>query len=278
MARSVKAILDGTISRLGSSTAPTAKKALAAVKRATAVYDSLTTVRDPILAQAATEQRNEAWSQSAINKAFGEKLGELARIQHEVGHLRSAHRASAPKLPSVDRTDVFAALESIEIAKRVAQIPPDQHHKLSPAEKLAALRSPTLAKLSPSETDMWTADIIKATQPDRIAAYVDGDAVLDAVDETLMIVKQSLQVVTGMVDTQSGVPTSNWHSFEREHLAPIHAELAEADKAAAAKRKAEAEAQNVEALAAAVKAMPIEARRNFIDKALDLQLEAVKAA
>jgi hypothetical protein len=278
MAKSVRDLLRGKIDALANSTAPTAKSAQHAVKRIAAIYDSLANVREPILKQAADEQRTSEWSRSEMNKAFGSKVADLARIKHEIDQIRGAHRASRPALPAVDKTDVFAALESLELAKRVAATPADQRHKLSPAEKMAALRSPALSGITPSVAEAWTADILKATAPERLAAHDDGDSALEEVAEALTMARQSLQAATGFIDAETGLPSQAWSSFEREHMAPVKAELDKADAAAEQKRQAEALAQNVDAMAEAVKAMPFDTRRVFIDKALDMQIVDLKAS
>jgi hypothetical protein len=205
MAKSVRDLLQQKIDRLGSSTAPTAKSAQHAVKRVAAIYDSLAGIREPILKQARDEQRNDLWAKTAIEKAFGSKVADLARIKHEIDQIRGAHRASRPALPAVDKTDVFAALESLELAKRVAATPADQRHKLSPAEKMAALRSPALSGITPSVAEAWTADILKATAPERLAAHDDGNSALEEVAEALTMARQSLQAPGGFIDAETGL-------------------------------------------------------------------------
>jgi hypothetical protein len=61
-------------------------------------------------------------------------------------------------------------------------------------------------------------------------------------------------------------------------MAPVAAELAKVDAAAEQKRNAEAVAQNVESFAAAIKAMPYEARSDIVNRVLDSQLADLKAS
>jgi hypothetical protein len=173
---------------------------------------------------------------------------------------------------------VASALESLELAKRVAATPADQRHKLSPAEKMAALRSPALSGITPSVAEAWTADILKATAPERLAAHDDGNSALEEVAEALTMARQSLQAAGGFIDAETGLPSQAWSAFEREHMAPVAAELAKVDAAAEQKRNAEAVAQNVESFAAAIKAMPYEARSDIVNRVLDSQLADLKAS
>jgi len=225
MVRSTRELLQAKIDRLEASQAPTAPRVAAAIKRAAAIQDSLKGIREPIAKQAAAEQRNEAWQSAAINKAFGSKVAELARLKHEIAQLKREHAATRPTIAPIDKTDFLAAMEVIAVAQRVAATPPDKIHTLTPAEKLAALRVPALAKISPDMANVWHDEIVGAEQPERLAVYQESAEVLQEAADAFTMVNTVMQQEVGFVDKDSGRPTQQWHAFEREHLAPIQREM-----------------------------------------------------
>jgi hypothetical protein len=81
-------------------------------------------------------------------------------------------------------------------AQRVATT--TKYSDISPAERLAALRVPTLAKLPPSIVEHWTDEAIAAANPDRMATYKqDAEAVSEA-EAAFDMVRLSLQQEAGL--------------------------------------------------------------------------------
>lgn len=238
--QSTRDLISGIITRLEGSKAPTATKLASTVKMLRAAHDSLPGIRPPIEKQAVSEQRNDQWKSNAINKAFGAKFGEIARLQHEIVQLKRSHIASRPGIPSMDKSDFLAAMETISVAQRVAGMDPTQYHKLTPQEKIAALRVPTLAKIPPQTADFWHDEIVRAEQPERLAVYQEDAEALRAAEDVMTMVKTVFQEATGFVDRETGRPNHQWAQFEREHLAPIQKELEAQEEAKALGRAMDA--------------------------------------
>jgi hypothetical protein len=230
---STKALLERKLSRLEASQTAAARSLVKTVKHALTIHNALSGVREPIKKRAETEQRNAAWTLTETQKAFGGRLRELARLEIELTHWKQAHRASKPSLPSVDRSDIFGALETVALCRRIATMDTMQYHTLSPTERLAALRMPALAKVPPSVEARWTDEAIAATNPDRMTTFNEDLEVIEEAEQAISIVRLSLQSEAGYVDSTTGMPSPSWGAFEREHLGPIRKELEAAENAKA---------------------------------------------
>ncbi|RXH23309.1 hypothetical protein XH99_31855 [Bradyrhizobium nanningense] len=225
MARSVSALLEEQFTRVAAKNTAASKQSAALIKHALAIHDSLGSVRGPIKKRAESEQRNDRWFDAELKSAYSAKVQELGHLRLNVEKLASALKASKPALPAFDRSDVLSAMETIAIAQRVASTDPTKLHTLTPAERMAALRVPTLAKLPESIVNEWTSKFIRDADPQRMETYeTDADAVR-AAEDALTIVKRSLQHEAGFIDPKTGVPTPFWDNFERDSLAPLNAEI-----------------------------------------------------
>ncbi|KIZ38063.1 MULTISPECIES: hypothetical protein [Rhodopseudomonas] len=252
MAKTTRDLIANKLTAIEGSPAKMAKSIAGALNKALRVYDTLPTVRAPIIAQAESEQRNEAWHKAAVNKAFGDKLVELARLRHDVALLHRAHDASKPTIPPIDRTDLLSVMETISLAQRVAATPPDQVHHLSRDERIAALRVPATARLSPETAQFWHDQIVQSDQPELFAAHQEDAAALRDANDVLFMVQRGLQEEAGFVG-DSGGPTHAWSAFEREHLAPLHDEIRASDAATANQRRDAATVANDAALSDAAR-------------------------
>jgi len=249
--RSVKALLENKLQRVAAIDSATSKAMANAVKHALGIHNGLANVKPPIAKRANDEQRNDAWRRTETNKAFGERLREWARVAMEVESTARAHAASKPTLPAFDKTDMLAAMETIAIAQRVASSDPMKYHELSPIERIAALRVPTLAKIPPSVAERWTEEAIGNLYPERLAAYRQDLEVIEEAKTAMEMVKHSFQAEAGFIDSTTGAAGPQWGAFEREHLGPIRQEL---EKAEATRSKARADSAVEEARRALQKA------------------------
>jgi hypothetical protein len=229
--RSVTKLLETQHARLSGVKSAASDKAADIVKRALAVQNSLAGVREPIKKRAETEQRNSQWLDTETRNAFAEKVRDLARLRFDINQLKSNLSTSKPGLPPIDRTDFLGAMEVIAVAQRVAAS--KNYQEISPAERLAALRVPTLAKLPPSIVEHWTNEAITAADPDRMATYQQDQEVIREAQSAVDIVKHSLQHELGFIDRVTGVPSPAYGAFEREAEKPIRQELDKAQKLAA---------------------------------------------
>jgi hypothetical protein len=152
--RSVTKLLDDKVGRLSGLDTATSKATTDFVKRALAIQNSLAGVREPLKKRATDEQRTNQWLETETRNAFGAKVRDLARLRFDIDQLKSTLSASKPSLPAIDRSDFLGAMEIIAVAQRVATS--KNYQEVSPAERLAALRVPTLAKLPPSVVEHWT--------------------------------------------------------------------------------------------------------------------------
>jgi hypothetical protein len=221
--RSVTKILEAQIARLDGVQTAASEQAAKIIKRSLAIQNSLGEVREPLKKRAEAEQRNTKWLESETQNAFGAKVRDIARLRFEADQLKSALSASKPSLPPIDRSDFLGAMEVIAVAQRVATS--KNYQELSPAERVAALRVPTLAKLPPSIVEHWTDEAIAATDPDRMATYKQDLETIRSAEGALDIVTQSLQQEAGFVDNTTGAPSPSWGSFERVHTEPIRKEM-----------------------------------------------------
>lgn len=237
---SVKKLLENKLSRLEASPTAAARSLTKTVKHALSIHNALGGVREPIKKRAEAEQRNAQWLHTETRNAFGGRLRELARLQIEMTHWKSAHRASKPALPPVDRSDIFAALETVALCQRIATMDPLQHHTLSPTERLAALRMPALAKVPASVEARWTDEAIAAANPDRMNTFAEDVEVIEEAEQAIEMVRLALQSEAGFVDGSTGMPSPSWGAFEREHLGPIRKEMEAAEAAKAKVRAADA--------------------------------------
>ena len=231
-----------------------------AVKHALGIHNGLANVKPPIAKRANDEQRNDAWRHAETNKAFGERFREWARLSMEVESTARTHSASKPALPAFDKTDMLAAMETIAVAQRVASSDPMKYHQLTPSERIAALRVPTLANIPESVAERWTEEAIGNLHPERLAAYRQDLEVIEEAKTALEMVKHSFQAEAGFIDNTTGMPSPLWGAFEREHPDPIRKEL---ERAEATRSKARAD-DAVEAARRALERAEIEQHREDI--------------
>ncbi|WP_441229446.1 hypothetical protein AB7828_03825 [Tardiphaga sp. 215_C5_N2_1] len=248
---SIRALLEGKVARVSASNSATSKSLTSAIKHALSIHNALGNVKEPLAKRAKDEQRNAEWLATETRKAFGERLRELARLRVEVESTARAHAASKPTLPAFDKSDVLAAMETIAVAQRVASTKANEYHKLSPAERLAALRVPTLANIPPSVAERWTEEAISNISPERAAIYRTDQELIEEATSALEIVKHSMAREVGMVDPDSGTANYAWQAFEREHLEPIKRDLERQDLVRANGRNLDAVAEAEQALRAA---------------------------
>jgi hypothetical protein len=240
MVKSVSEILNSHLKRATDSKSPSAKKVASVIMNALDIEGSLSQVRDPILKRANDEQRNDAWRDTEINKAFGAKLKDIARMQHDMKKLVRIQEAGAPKIAPLDTTNLLAVMETVAVAQRIGSMPREKLDKLSPAEKTAAVRSPLLSGISSELAGFWHDELVRAEQPEKFEAYKNDQAILGEATQALNIVTQSLQREAGFTDSNTGLPGPSWSSFEREHLAPLRKEMEAVDATAAKQRNADA--------------------------------------
>ena len=218
-------LLQTMTDRVAKLSAGSASAAAETMKRAVAIHGSLRGIQEPIAKRAAEEQRNGAWLKENVAKAYAGKFAEIARLRHQNNLARQRHEQNKPKLPEFDRTDVFAAMETMELAKRVAATTgPMKRLNLSPMEKIAALRMPEIAGLSPSQADAWGNDILKSLEPARMQAHAESAEALSEADRAIDIVKLAFQREAGFVDGD-GFPSPQWRSYEHEQLKILQSEF-----------------------------------------------------
>lgn len=230
-ASSVAKMIQGMVDNIAKSSARAAPAAADRVKRALDVYATLPGLQEPIAKRAAEEQRNGTWLKEQVAKAYAGKFADIARLRHQNDIARKKHEQSKPRLPEFDRNDVFAGLQTLEIAKRVATTDPMKRARLSPAEKLAALRMPEIAGLLPSQVETWTAEILTATDPAGMKAYTESAEALAEADRALDIVRLGFQREAGFV-TDGGFPSPQWRNYERDQMNALKAEFDAAEVAA----------------------------------------------
>lgn len=217
----VAKLLQGMSDRLSKS-APAAAET---VKRAIHINGTLRGIQDPIVKRAADEQRNGAWLKEQIGKAYAGKYAEIARLRHQNSLAQRKHEQSKPKLPEFDKTDVFAAMQTMELAKRVAATTdPMKRMNLSPTEKIAALRMPEIVGLSPSQAASWTNDILKSLEPAKMQAHQEAAEALVEAGRAIDVVRLSFQREAGFVD-RDGFPSPQWSNYEREQMKALKAEF-----------------------------------------------------
>jgi hypothetical protein len=233
--RNIRNYIEAPATKFAESKSALAKSLAGAMKRALATYDELPTLRAPIVEQAGAEMRNEAWRDGELNKVFGGKLGEVARLDREVKIARRAHEGSKPTLAPLDTGNLLAVMETVTLAQQVAT--KGANARLTPQEKLAAIRSPALSQVSPEMVGFWMDEIIKTTQPDRVAAYQEDASALDEAELAVTEVKRALQRETGHLNPETGLPNASWDLFARAHLAPLAEELRIEDEAAVTEKR-----------------------------------------
>ena len=211
---------------LQKSSASTAPAATETIERASAILGTLRGIQAPIVKQATEEQRNGAWLKEKIAKAYADKYREIARLRHQNDQTRKKLEDSKPKLPEFDRTDVFAAMQTMEIAKRVAAITdPIKRAALSSMEKMAALRMPEIAGLAPSQADAWRNELLKQTEPAAMQAHEESAKALADVDAALAMVRMSFMSEAGFMNRDTGFPTPQWQQYEREQMKALESEF-----------------------------------------------------
>lgn len=217
-------MIQSTIDKLTKANAGAAAET---ARRAAEIHKGLFGVHEAIAKRAADEQRNGAWLAENVSKAFAAKYAEIARLRHQNEQARKRHESTKPKMPEFDRSDAFAALQTMELAKRVAATTDlIKRANLSEAEKLAALRMPELAGVSKSQADTWTNEILHRIEPEKMKSYTDGaDALADA-DVAIDLLKIAFKREAGFINRDTGAPSSKWDQFEREQMNALRVELA----------------------------------------------------
>jgi hypothetical protein len=221
--RSITKLLEDKVTRLSGLDTAVSKETTDFVKCALAIQNSLAGVREPLKKRAADEQRTNGWLETETRNAFGAKVRDLARLRFDIDQLNATLSASKPSLPPIDRTDFLGAMEVIAVAQRVATS--KNYQELSSAERLAALRVPTLARLPASVVEHWTDEALTAADPDRMTAYKQDVETIREAQGAVDIVKQSLQQEAGFVDNTTGTTGPAWGAFERVHTEPIRKEM-----------------------------------------------------
>jgi hypothetical protein len=216
-------LIQGMIDRLSKKANGAAVET---AKRAAGIHDGLFGIRESITKRAADEQRNADWLKENVNKAFGAKFAEIARLRHQNDQARKNHAASKPKLPEFDRSDVFAAMQTMELAKRVAATTdPTKRANLSPSERLAALRMPEIAGISPTQAEVWENEILGKIEPAKIKAYTESAEALAEADRAIDLVRLAFQREAGFIDRDTGFPSPLWRNFEREQMSSLQSEF-----------------------------------------------------
>jgi hypothetical protein len=214
------------VDRLSKSNAGAAETA----KRAAGIHSGLFGIHESIAKRAAEEQRNGTWLKENVNKAFSAKFADIARLRHQNDKARKNHERAKPKLPEFDRSDVYAALQTIELAKRVAATTdPMKRVNLSETEKLAALRMPELSGLSPSQAEAWTNDILTKLEPAKMKAHTETAEALAEADRAIDLVRLAFQREAGFIDRDTGFPSPLWRNFEREQMKALQSEFEAAE-------------------------------------------------
>lgn len=217
-------MIQSTIDKLTKSNAGAAAET---ARRAAEIHDGLFGVHEAIAKRAAEEQRNGAWLTENVNKAFSAKFADIARLRHQNEQARKRHESTKPKMPDFDRSDAFAALQAMELAKRVAATTDLQKRaNLSEAEKLAALRMPELADVSKSQAEAWTNEILQKIEPEKMKSYTAGAEALAEAAVAIDLVKIAFQREAGFINRDSGFPSPKWEDFEKEQMNALRVELA----------------------------------------------------
>lgn len=222
----VAKLIQSMADRLSKSSAGSAPAAAETAKRAAGIHSGLFGIHDSIAKRAAEEQRNGAWLKENVSKAYAGKYAEIARLRHQNDQARKNHERTKPMLPEFDRSDVFAALQTVELAKRVAATTdPQKRAVLSPSERLAALRMPELSGLSPSQVEAWTDDILNKIEPAKMKAYSDSAEALAEADRAVDLVRLAFQREAGFIDRDTGFPSPLWSNYEREQMKALQSEF-----------------------------------------------------
>jgi hypothetical protein len=212
-------IIQSMIDRFSKSSAGSASVATETAQRAVGIHGTLAGIQASIAKKAEQEQRNGAWLKENVNMAFAAKYAEIARLRHQNDKARKNHERTKPMLPAFDRTDVFAALQTMELAKRVAATTdPAKRANLSTTEKLAALRMPELSGLMPSQAAAWTNELLKQTEPEKMKAYTESAEVLAETGRALDLLRLAFQREAGFINRDTGFPSPMWDQFERQQM------------------------------------------------------------
>lgn len=226
MAAAELKLIQNMLGRFSKSSAGAASVAVETAKRAEGIHASLFGIHDSIAKRAETEQRNGAWLKENVSKAFAAKFAEIARLRHQNDKARKNYERTKPMLPPFDRTDVFAALQTMELAKRVAATTdPVKRVSLSATEKLAALRMPELSGLTQSQAAAWTDELLKQIEPEKMKAYTDSAEVLAETDRAIDLLQLAFQREAGFIDRDTGMPSPLWRNFEREQMKALQREF-----------------------------------------------------
>jgi hypothetical protein len=248
MVSSTRELLQANLARLASAKGPTGRNLVGPGRKLANLFDSLAEVAGPIRKQAEAEQRNGDWLNATLRKSFGNKLAEYTRLSHEVAAAKDAHARAAPTLPAFDRGDFLAAMEVVAVAQRVAATPADAYHKLTTAERVAALRAPVLAKLPESVAGAWNREIVSSIEPERYAAHQADAEAIEQAEQILFFTKTELQSASGFLDVETKRPSPQWSEFEREVVEPIAEEIRQQEAIEALRREEDARQANAEAL------------------------------